>query len=392
MMKKTIMFLCLLATSLGTYADNVVSVSSALIPEGKSGSFNIELSNTDEYVAFQMNITLPEGISFVSATKGNRYADNHSMGVATHGQTTTITMNSATNAAITGNSGALLTVTVTADASLTAGTTLKGTLSNMEFAQLSGAKYNPEAFDFTIEITDRVVVDENATVAPAAQSGANVLVKRTIKKDVWNTVCLPFALNKTKAQAAFGEDVQVVAFDGFESVIDEETLVPSSITVNFKTMSLSAITTMKAGTPYLVKTSQDIESFEVDNVTIVDATNDVTGIDQYELEGKFKGTFVPAVLPADALFISGNKFYYSKGSTNIKGLRGWFELSVVLGKALELEAPVYLNIDGQVTRISGVERTENGENESFFNLNGMRVDAPNGKGIYIRNGKKVVVK
>lgn len=390
MKKKILILFALFAGILGAHADNVVTVSSALIPEGRQGSFNIELTNSDEYVAFQMNITLPEGITFVSATKGNRYADNHSMGVATHGQTTVITMNSATNAAITGNSGALLTITVSADASLTAGTKLTGTLSNMEFAQLNATKFNPEAMSFDIEITDKVIIDETSTVAPAAQSGANVLVKRTIKKDVWNTICLPFALNKSKAQAAFGTDVQVVAFDGFESEIDEETLIPSAITVNFKTYTLSALTTMKAGTPYLIKTSQDIESFEVSNVTISSSVSEVTGADQFEFEGKFTGSFVPTVVPANALFISGNKFYYSEGSTNIKGLRGWFELDVVLGKAMELEAPVYMNIDGETTRIEPIS-TQNGQ-QAYYNLNGMRVEQPTQKGVYIQNGRKVVVK
>lgn len=102
-----------------------------------------------------MDLTLPEGIIFVAATKGNRYADDHSLGVASNGQTTRFTMNSSTNKPITGNGGALITVTVSADEALEPGSLLQATLGNIEMAQLVNdkerKKVTPPDLDFDIE-------------------------------------------------------------------------------------------------------------------------------------------------------------------------------------------------------------------------------------------------
>lgn len=46
---------------------------------------------------------------------------------------------------------------------------------------------------------------------------------------------------------------------------------------------------------------------------------------------------------------------------------------------------------GDATGIADVKKTANAENKEFFNLNGQRVEAPQ-KGIYVVNGKKVIVK
>ena len=45
------------------------------------------------------------------------------------------------------------------------------------------------------------------------------------------------------------------------------------------------------------------------------------------------GTLVKTTIPADGLFLSDNKFYYSAGKTNIKAFRCWFELDAVLDKS-----------------------------------------------------------
>ena len=243
---------------------------------------------------------------------------------------------------------------------------------------------------FKVTVTDRLTLDENSTVAPTAASGVNVKVKRTIKANEWSTICLPFNMTKANADAVFGSDVKVATYKNYTAVIDESTLIPSAITMNFETYTMNALKPMKAGTPYLIKTTKDIESFDLDGVNISETTTDVTGIETtYELNGKFKGTLAKTKVPEKCLFISGNKFYYSEGKTNIKAFRGWFELQAVLNEAVSFDAPIYINLDGETT---GVKTMKAVDNENYYDLQGRRVSEPTKKGLYIRGNKKVFIK
>lgn len=54
-------------------------------------------------------------------------------------------------------------------------------------------------------------------------------------------------------------------------------------------------------------------------------------------------------------------------------------------------APEFFGFDGNTTSISEIEKMRNVENETFYDLQGRRVAQPT-KGLYIVNGKKVVIK
>ncbi|MBP5339232.1 MAG: hypothetical protein J6Z14_08040 [Prevotella sp.] len=396
MRKKILMLLALFAGVVTATADNMVSVSSALIPQGKTGSFNIELTNSDTFVAFQMTLTLPEGITFESATKGNRYEESHSMGVSQNGQIVTFTLNSGTNEAIRGNSGALITVSVSADADIEAGTKLTATLGNMEFARKDETFIRPDAFDFEIEITDRVILDENSTVAPTAQTDkVNVLVKRTIKAGQWSTIVLPFQMSKANAEKAFGSDYQLAEFDSFDTDYgdDEENMTPLGIVINLKDYTIPARGGWAAGKPLLIKVSQDIESFEVDNVAISNTVADAVKSDEVNgLSGKLTGSFVKTTIPADGLFVSNNQFWYSSGKTMVKAFRCWFELDAVLDKETEFASRITINFidDSETTGINDIKDGRLKNDNSVFNLQGHRINGNEKKGLYIVNGKKVI--
>lgn len=400
MKKKILMFLALFVGTLGAWADNTVSVSTALIPQGKTGSFSIDFTNTDAFASsMEIHLTLPAGITFESVSLSNRFTDNPSPGNSTNGQSVTITTLSTTNAAITGNSGPLLYVTVSADAGLEVGSKLTASITQMELAKKVGdkhEKWNPEPFDFEIEITDRVILDENSTVAPTAQSGVNVLVKRTIKAGQWSTIVLPFTLTKAKAEAVFGSDVQLAEFTGFEVDYgdDDENVTPLGITINLKSYTIPSRGGWAGGKPLLIKVSNDIESFEVDGVNITDKVNDVSKADEYETPGKLTGSFVKTTIPADGLFISDNQFWYSTGKTTVKAFRCWFELGAVLNKETEFPARVFLNFEDETTGIgddSHLNDKGDKTNENVYDLQGRRVANP-GKGLYIKNNKKVIIK
>lgn len=270
------------------------------------------------------------------------------------------------------------------------------TISGFDF--LDGNNYihanNGSDVTFKVKVLDKATeyftLDENSTTAPVARTGVNVRVIRTINANEWSTICLPFTMTKSQADAAFGSGYEIKQYKNYTATIDEVTLIPSAIELNFGDYTLNALRKLNAGTPYLIKTSQDIESFDVDNVNISTTLYDVSGAEtNYDLPGKFKGTLNKTKVPDKGLFISANKFYYSTGKTNIKAFRGWFELQAVLDMPVSSETRIDFNFD----ETTGIKEVHGNANvEGTYDLQGRKVEEPTNKGLYIVNGRKVVKK
>lgn len=254
---------------------------------------------------------------------------------------------------------------------------------------------------FNVKIVDRISFDETAEELPSFTAGtkANVSMTRTIKANQWSTIVLPFTLTKAKAEAAFGSDVQLAEFSGFEVDYgeDEENVVPLGITIKFSTYAMTTKKSMTGGKPFLIKTSSEITSFEADDVTMVGTVTDVQKTDEFDTSGKFTGSLVKTVVPADGVFIADNKFWYSTGDTNTKAFRGWFELGAVLDKETDFGAKIGILIDDVPTSIDGTPFGIVRQQGDVYTIDGLYVgrDIPTNrlkKGIYIVNGNKVIIK
>lgn len=258
------------------------------------------------------------------------------------------------------------------------------TLKNTLFEYNSSDKDYADDVTFKVNVVNFLVLDETSTVAPVAATGVNVKVKRTINANEWSTICLPFAMSEAQVKAAFGNDVELKNFSSWssETNIDDEIV---SINVGFT--SVSAI---EANHPYVIKVSTAISEFTVDGVDIDPADAEVV-VGKGKTKGTFYGNYVAGTeVPEENLFISGNKFYYSTGSTTIKAFRGYFELKDVLDSYYD-EAPSRVVFDfGDVTGIQKV--SAQGQNDGiYYDLSGRRVEKPS-KGVFIVNGKKVIIK
>lgn len=393
-MKKQI-FNMLLAMAIGQMATaQTLSVADVEVLPGTTASYSITVNVGDgEYTGLQYEIAFPAtGFSTPETNKSTVNASweggSVNPGALTAGAGRVSILSNQKVKMPTGDF-VLGTVSFSVDSEVALGD-YDVTISKIEFLTSSTRKSAPDV-TFKVKVTDRLTLDENATTAPMAQSGVNVKVKRTIKAGEWNTICLPFTMKKADAESVFGSDATIMTFTGYTAEINEETLIPSAIVLNFSEYLLNNLRPLKAGTPYLIQTSKDIESFDLDGVDIVDATSDVTGTEtNYELDGKFCGTLCKTKVPDKGLFISGNKFYYSTGNTDIKAFRGWFNLQAILNEVVSFDAPVYFSFDGETTGIGDVKR-ETITDDRYYNLGGQRVENPT-KGLYIKNGKKVVVK
>ena len=400
MTKKIVMLLTLLACMLNAAADNTVSISNAFVPKGKTGNFSIDLANTDVFASsMEVHLTFPEGITFEDVTLSSRFTDNPTIGKKVSGQSVTITLLSTSNEAITGSNGPLLFITVSADANLEVGDKLTASMTKMELAKKVGnkhEKFNLDPFDFDIEITDYVILDENSVVAPSAQTGVNVKVKRTIKANEWSTLCLPFDMTEEQVKTAFGNDVQLAEFVSYEATKEGNNV--TGITITFEDTDLSE--GFYGNWPYIIKTSNDITEFTL-TARDIDPDEAVAEYDNGKSGGKRKvyGSFIGTyqantVVPDNSLFISSNKYWYSTGLTKMKAFRAYFTLDDVLTDIESANARVLMSVDGNVTGIKDATRpnidviiTQN----KGYDLQGRKVENPS-KGLYIMNNKKVMVK
>lgn len=404
MKKKFLVLLTILASFVSAYAGNGISVGAVSVPQGGTGTIDIELNNDDyEFTAFTFKLTLPEGLSFVlnasgkpTFEKSTRFDDSHTVTSAVSGQVGSFGCLSGDKAAIKGKSGVLLKVYVKADAGLSVGKELTATLSELTFTTTSVTEV-PFA-NVTAEITideARVLLDENSTAAPEASGGpVDVRVKRTIKANEWSTICLPFDMSTAQLDAAFGEmgtGWMLADFQGYEtSEDDEENIV--GISINF-----AKVTALEANHPYLIKVSEAVSSFTVDGVEIdPEEEPTVAAVKRTKKQwSEFIGTYqAQTVVDEQMLFLNGNKFYYSNGNTKMKAFRGYFDFYDVLSEVENANSRVLLVWDGQATTIAEID-APNVLKGAVYNLNGQfmgtDVDLKSlPQGVYTVDGKKVV--
>lgn len=353
---------------------------------------------------YGFTMKLPTGLSFVidEATGGPKAELVNGKGfVLTYLDGNFGFLPSGPTSSVSAESGTLLKLTIQADETLKNGESFKVDVTDIIVTDDKLAEIAVPQTSFTINIVeDRVIFNEEDTELPLYTAGEkkNVKMTRKIKANSWSTIVLPFTLTKTKAEDAFGTDVKLAEFTGFDTEYSsEEDITPDAITIKFTTYTMSAKKGMTGGKPFLIKTSADVESFEAEEVQLVDAVADVTMADEYETSGKFTGSFVKTVVPADGLFINSEKFYYSTGKTNIKAFRGWFDLKAVLDKETDFGAKIGFTIDGDATDIDGIPSFQR-VTEGVYDLSGRKIQLENGdlnklqKGVYIIDGKKVTIK
>jgi hypothetical protein len=402
MKKKFILMLTLLAGVLSANADNVVTIGSADIPKGGQGVIAINLDNTDEIASFQIFVTLPDGFGFVLKEEpvkdkegnvtGTRQVPvamtterTEDLGVDSNveGQTGKFIV-AGMGGTVTGNSGTILYIKVTSDGSQEVASMAEAAIDNIVLSKTGAVKQElaKVSFDVTVE-EPGVIIDENYSFIPEESPKGNVIVKRTIIGGEWSTLCLPFDMTETQVKAAFGNDVQLAEFSDYEYNKDE-----NKISLNFDEYDLAAEEGIYGNTPYLIKTSKNISEFSLEAEIYPDEAEAVQSIGKGKNAKKFTGLLHATTVPENSLFISGNKFYYSAGLTKIKAFRGYFTFPDILADGAR-SIDIDINIDGTTGIKNAVRQLPNDGN--YYNLKGQRVEKPS-KGVFIVNGKKVVVK
>lgn len=234
----------------------------------------------------------------------------------------------------------------------------------------------------TVTVKPHYTLDETVDNVIEAAENANVTLIRTFYKDgEWNTLCLPFDVDANKVATAFaGAEIREID--------------PSQCKDN--TIQFVPATEIKAGVPYIIKWNEnvvDAQTFEktFEGVTLVaepkpvKVNNDITFTGFYKMTAasELGGTSSVAAIGA------GSKLF-TVGEGKMKGFRAAF----VLNPSAQLSA-FNVVIDGVANGIEDLVIDNVKANGRVYNLNGQYVgNSLNGlqPGLYIQNGKKIVVK
>ncbi len=196
----------------------------------------------------------------------------------------------------------------------------------------------------------------------------NVTVDRTVKTG-FNTVCMPFDMTAEQVANTFGDQAKVYTF---QDVPDG-----TNSTINFNT---KAENTIEANVPVLIgNATASTETKAFNNVMFKGGDTVVAGTNF-----DFVGTYAPIDVAAGDYFIGNGAIYKSTGATTIKAFRAYIKAKE------EVAGEVKLFVDGLETAISEINGAA-AENGAIYNLAGQRVNKAQ-KGVFIVNGKKVIVK
>lgn len=216
--------------------------------------------------------------------------------------------------------------------------------------------------------------DNNKGVISAANGKTcNVTLDRKMDADgAWYTFCVPF-------------DIENIATTPLK---DAEIRKYKSMTGT--TMNFEPTTSLKAMHAYLVKPTSNIVNPEFEDVLVVSEKDKVT---DGEKGFEFVGICSKHTLALDGtnLFLGANNTFYipTPEDYTLKALRGYFVVPEGTSAS-----KMGINIDGETTSISTLN-TADAINGKVYNLNGQYVGnnvKTLQKGIYVVNGKKIIVK
>ena len=224
---------------------------------------------------------------------------------------------------------------------------------------------------------------DNASVIEANNGKlVNVtLSDRTLYKDgSWNTLCLPFSL--TAAQVTNQLDPGSLM-----------TLQSSSFSNGTLTLTFAPANTIEAGKPYIIKWTSDspLESPTFTGVTIANATANVN-TDKVDFIGIYSPLNITEADNTKLYLSKDNTLYYPNAAMTIGAFRAYFQLKGITAADLPQSA-IVLNFDAEGTTDLNSLTPALSQGEGVYTLDGRKLNAmPTQKGVYIVNGKKVVIK
>lgn len=402
-------------TDLSTLDNVIYMAPNTTVTIGKESTLSFWMKNTAEIRGFELTLYLPDGVTAVKSERTGKIQgslsegrlpeeDEHTLSFSEHdddGEYIRVLCGSEFEETFTGNDGEIATLQVNVADDVTPGT-YPVVLKYMKLTENDiRIFYEHENIVTMLTVAepgdDRIEFDEDTDNANAlAETGLhNVRVKRTINANEWSTICLPFAMTEEQIAAAFGDDVQLADFTGYDVIEESGNII--GITVNF-----DEVTAIEANHPYIIKVSTAVTEFTVDGVDIAPAAPCVSF--GYETGRRpvvyhpmdFIGTytadfdFFTDAQSGHAIFLSGGKFWYATANTlHMKAFRAYFDFDDILTSVEDASGAIEFKFN--LDDATGIETIGHSSliSDHYYNTAGQRV-GKNYKGIVVTKGKKAL--
>lgn len=207
-------------------------------------------------------------------------------------------------------------------------------------------------------------------------------------------ICLPFNVSPSQVKEVLGDNVKAYSMDTNNSSMEA-----GKATFAFKTYDIDSYGGIYAGSPLIVIPSKDVSSATFDGVSISSTApgqSSYTDWTTYESMA-FKGNFDPYTLKPADLFVTpeGNLANPAQKGDFVRGFSAYFSVPVSVYGDQSSAQVVSLVVDGVPLSVDRVAISQPVTDDHVYTINGIRVDKNSlkyNKGIYIINGKKILVK
>ena len=233
------------------------------------------------------------------------------------------------------------------------------------------------------------VVSDHVNEGTITISTINTVYVRSMEKDKWYTIMLPFPVSNAKLKEVFGQGTQVWGYSG----VYDNTLCFDE-----------PVTDMEADTPYLIKPGvgkgeyefkgEDVDYTSFDASPSLAVAGGKKGPEQYT--SSFQGTYENQQIPTYAYYLKDGLFYYMPGENTKLGWKAYGGIVYVSdeGNAGQGKVNVFdmtVGEPGVATGIESYQMDTKTSDQPLYNLAGQQVRQPK-SGIYVRNGKKIIIK
>jgi hypothetical protein len=236
------------------------------------------------------------------------------------------------------------------------------------------------------------VVSPNVNEGTTIISTINTVYVRSMDTRKWYTIMLPFDVSYAKLKEVFGDTTQVWGYSG---VYDNTLCFDDPVT--------KAGEGMAADTPYLIKPGEAKGEYEFDGQYVDYTPYDdnpslaVAGGQDEQYTSTYQGTYTNQEIPTYAYYLKDNLFYYMPGENTTLGWKAYGGI-VYVGNESNVEAGTNVSVfdlavghSGDASVIESYQMETKASDQLLYNLAGQQVRQPK-KGIYVRNGKKIIIK
>ena len=227
--------------------------------------------------------------------------------------------------------------------------------------------------------------DDLTEYLPASNLADQTVILNRYVYSGWNTFCVPFALTQAQLEEAYGSGAVA-------KYLSDVTTDTEGATLHFTPEAEGGIEANKAYLLYLTADVTEAKTFS--GVTLQPAGTCTTTVSASNGDYTFQGILKPTTLTTDDrqyfLNSAGTNFVLPSNSTSaMKATRAYITVPAASGSAQGRQYSFDFN--GTTTAIDNVN-VSGMEDGAWYTISGIRINRPAAKGVYIHNGRKVIVK